>query len=98
MLKYYVALFLIAGGVLMYVFLQDPCNNQVRDEFLSQNPGYEIVSTAATEGSPDKVHCHVYYLKPGNDRVFEDVRLYQNSSTGWRFTRVLESGEAKPAS
>jgi len=93
MLKYYIALFLIAGAVLFYVFSQDPCSKQVRTDFASKYPDYEILSSGAGEGSPDSVLCHISYQKPDNKLVYKEIWAYQNSGSGWVFSRVLEAKE-----
>ena len=68
MAKYYIALFLIFGAVLYWVFLQDPCGQQVKADFSARYPDYEIDVTGATDGSPESVQCHVTYQKPGSDQ------------------------------
>lgn len=91
MLKYYVLLFLIAGLGLYYVFLQDPCNRKFRADFSNKYPNYEILDSGAREGSPEIVHCHIYYQKPDSEQVYEDVWLYQHSPGGWNFSRIIET-------
>lgn len=91
MLKYYIALFLVAAGVLYYVFLQDPCSQLVKTEFSAKYPDYEIMFTGATDGSPESVHCHITYENPENRQVYEDVWLYLNQGNGWVFSRILSS-------
>ena len=93
MAKYYIALFLIAGAALYYVFLQDPCSQQLKADFSGKYPDYEIMVTGASEGSPNSVQCHVTYQKPDSDKVFEDVWLYQNLGNGWEFSRILRTEE-----
>ncbi len=93
MAKYYIALFLIAGAALYYVFLQDPCSQLMKAEFSGKYPDYEIMFTGATEGTPDSVQCHVTYEKPDSKRVYEDVWLYENRGNGWAFSRILKSEE-----
>lgn len=93
MLKYYIALFLIAGAALFYIFLEDPCSNQLRADFSDKYPGYKILFSGSVEGSPDSVQCHISYQKPDNKQVYEDVWLYQNSDSGWKFSRILETSK-----
>jgi hypothetical protein len=93
MLKYYIVLFLIAGAVLFYVFSQDPCSNLVRTDFSNKYPDYKILSSGAGEGTPDSVLCHVSYQKPGSNQVYKDVWAYQNSGSGWVFSRILGAKE-----
>ena len=95
MLKYYIVLFLIAGGVLFYVFSQDPCNTLVKTDFANKYPGYKILSSGAGEGSPDSVLCHISYQKPDGKQVYKDVWAYQNSDSGWRFSRILGGNESE---
>jgi len=91
MLKYYILLFLFAGGILYYIFLEDPCNKQVKTDFSNLYPDYEILYSGATDGSPENVHCHISYKKPDNQEIYEDIIEYINSGSGWKFSRVLET-------
>ncbi len=91
MLKYYIALFLIAGIALFYIFIKDPCNNQFRADFSNKYPGYEVLYFGAGEGSTDNVHCHISYKKPDSEQIYEDIWLYQDSGSGWEFSKILET-------
>ena len=91
MLKYYIALFLVMGAALFYVFSQDPCNQMLREDFSNRFPDYEILDSSSREGSTDKVQCHIYYQKPDSEQVYKDIWLYQNSGSGWRFSSILET-------
>ncbi len=90
MAKYYIALFLVVGVVLAYVFQQDPCNQQFRTAFSAKYPSYEIVETSG-EGNTEKVYCHVYYKAPDLDQIQENVWIYANTSSGWQFSGVAGS-------
>jgi hypothetical protein len=89
MLKYYVALFLIAGMVLFYIFVQDPCNEKMRGDFSSKYPDFKILDSGAGEGSPDSVQCHLHYQKPDSEQVYEDIWLYEDLGSGWKFSKIL---------
>lgn len=89
MAKYYILLFAIFGIGLFYVFSQDPCNRVLRTDFANEYPGYEILDTAAGEGSPEKVQCHIYYKKPDSEQIHEEVWVYQNSGGDWKFSEIL---------
>lgn len=91
MLKYYAFLFLIVGIALFYVFIKDPCNQQLKTDFSDKYPGYEILDTGASEGSPESVRCHISYQKPDSEEIYEDLWLYQRSRSGWKFSRILET-------
>ncbi len=91
MAKYYIILVLIMGGVLYYIFLEDPCNNLVKADFSEKFPGYEILGSRAGEGSPENVQCNIYYQKPDDKQVYTDTWLYKNSESGWSFSEVLEA-------
>ena len=93
MAKYYALLLVIAGGALYYVFLQDPCNRNLLADFSSKYPDYEILDSAARDGSTDAVNCHVSYIKPDSEKVYEDVWLYRNQGSGWSFSEVIVSRE-----
>jgi hypothetical protein len=93
MAKYYFFLFLIAAAGFFYVFRKDPCNQMLRAEFSEKYPGYEILDSSAKEGSPESVHCHIYYNKPESEQVYEDIWLYENSGGGWNFSAIIKSGE-----
>jgi hypothetical protein len=54
-----------------------------------------IVDSGARSGSPESVHCHVAYRKPGDGEVYEDVWLYQHRGTAWEFSRVVETGKRR---
>jgi hypothetical protein len=91
MAKYYFFLALMAAAVMVYIFFQDPCNNQLRGDFSKRYPSYEILDSGSREGSTDEVKCHIRYRKPDSEQVYEDVWLYQNSESGWSFSHVLEA-------
>ena len=91
MAKYYIALFLIMGAVLFYIFLEDPCNNILRADFSEKFPDYKILDSVSGEGSPDNVQCHIYYEKPDSKQVYKDTWSYRNSESGWRFSEVIET-------
>ena len=91
MLKYYIALFLVAGLVLFYIFITDPCNSQIRTDFSNKYPDYEILFSGAGEGSTDIVQCHISYQKPDSKQIYEDVWLYQDSGNGWEFSKILSA-------
>ena len=91
MAKYYILLFLAFALVLLYVFLQDPCGNQLKTDFLDRYPDYEILSSGAGINSTESVQCHIRYQKPGNPQAYEDVWVYENQGDGWNFSQILES-------
>ncbi len=93
MLKYYVLLFVVVGLALFYVFLEDPCHQQLRTDFSAMYPSYEILDSGAAEGSPETVRCHITYRKPDGDQVYQDTWLYQRTDTDWKFSRILETQE-----
>ena len=101
MLKY-VVLFLIAGIVLLYSYLSDPCNNQFKTDFSNKYPSYKILSFSPGEQASDgvtavagggSIHCHISYQKPDSEQVFEDTWLYQNLGDGWNFSRIVATIE-----
>ena len=98
MAKYYAVLILFSLGVLYYVFLEDPCNRQLRTDFLEKYPGYTLVDSASLQGSPLEVQCSVYYRKPDDKQVYQDVWSYKKSGSDWRFSRVLQSRRAEQGS
>ena len=91
MSKYYILLFLIFGIVLFYIFLEDPCNQILREDFSNKYPSYKILDSGSGEGSPDNVHCHIYYQKPDSEQVYEDIWVYQDLDSGWRFSGIIET-------
>jgi hypothetical protein len=95
MWKYYGLLFLVVGIALYYVYVKDPCRNQLRTEFSEQYPGYEILDSAAAEGSPERVRCRVSYRSPGSEQTQEQTWLYLYGKSGWQFARVLEAPEGE---
>ncbi len=93
MMKYYVLLFIAAGLILYYIFLQDPCNSVLRQDFSAEHPDYKILSSGAREGSPETVRCFISYRKPASKQTYEDIWLYQDTGNGWNFARVVETRE-----
>jgi hypothetical protein len=89
MAKYYIILVLILGGVLFYIFLEDPCNKILRADFSEQYPSYKILDSGSREGSPSEVQCHIRYQRPDSEQAYEDIWLYKNSGSGWVFSSVL---------
>jgi hypothetical protein len=97
MAKYYFILFLVMGGVLYYVFLEDPCNQNIKADFSREHPDYKILDSGSREGSPDEVQCHIRYQKPDGDQAYEDVWLYQKTESGWHFASALAKEKAVQA-
>jgi len=95
MLKYYAFLLLILGIGLYYVFIKDPCNQQLRTDFSNKYPSYKILDSGASEGSPESVRCHISYRKPDSNQIYEDVWLYKDSGRGWEFSKIVESHKAE---
>ncbi len=95
MAKYYAILVLFSLGVLYYVFLQDPCNRQLRMDFVEKHPDYTLVDSGSVQGSPLEVQCNVYYQKPADEEVYQEVWSYQKSGSDWRFSSVLQSQKAE---
>jgi hypothetical protein len=95
--KYYLLLLLMLGAAFVYIFLQDPCNSLVRSDFSAKYPDYKIVDSTAQNGSPDSVHCYVFYQKPDSKDIFKDIWLYANSSQGWSFSKVIAEGQPEQA-
>jgi hypothetical protein len=93
MVKMYFLASLAAGMVLFYVFLQDPCNQPLRAEFSDRYPRHRLLSAGAGEGSPDRVQCHISYQGPDGEQTYEDIWLYENSESGWNFSRVLQTSK-----
>ena len=91
MWKYFVLLFLVLGIAFYYTYVSDPCESQIRTEFSSRHPSYEVLDSGAKEGSPESVRCRISYRKPGNEQTHEEIWLYLNSDTGWKFSRALEA-------
>ncbi len=91
MLKYYLLMFLVLVVGLFFVYIKDPCNQQVRTDFSSKYPGYEILNSGASEGSPESVRCHISYRKPDSDETHEDIWLYQDTGRGWQFSKIVET-------
>ncbi len=91
MAKYYIALFVILGMVLFYIFLEDPCNQMLRADFSDKFPSYKILDSGSGEGSPDNVQCHIYYQKPDSEQIYEDIWSYENSGSGWSFSKIVET-------
>lgn len=91
MLKYHVFLILIVGIALFYVFVKDPCNQQLRADFSDRYPSYAILDTGASEGSPETVRCHISYKKADSEQIYEGLWLYQDLGQGWEFSKILET-------
>ncbi len=96
MWKYYVLLFAVLGLGLYYVYVSDPCRSQIRAEFSAQHPGYEILGSEAESGSPESVRCRISYKQPEDGRTQEELWLYLNSDTGWKFSKVLPAPKGDP--
>jgi len=97
MWKYYALMVLVLGLGLYYVYVSDPCQNQMATEFASRYPGYEILHTGAEEGSPESVRCRISYKRPDREQAQEEVWLYLNPGSGWKFSRVLRTSDEEQA-
>jgi hypothetical protein len=96
MLKYYAFLALIVAIALYYVFIRDPCNQLLSTDFSNRHPSYKILSSGASEGSPESVRCHISYRKPDSEQIHEDIWLYQYSKRGWQFAKIIGTRELGP--
>ena len=92
-MKYYLLMLLVVGIALSFVYIKDPCHQQLRADFSSRYPDFEILESGASEGSPESVRCHISYKKPNSDGVFEDIWLYQDSGKGWQFSKIVKTLE-----
>ena len=93
MLKYYIAMFLIMGGILFYIFLQDPCTEQFTADFSNKYPSYKVLDSRSEDGTPTSVQCRVLYQKPGSDKSYEEVWLYEKLGSEWQLSYVPEASE-----
>ncbi|MEZ5553490.1 MAG: hypothetical protein R3E82_21595 [Pseudomonadales bacterium] len=95
MAKYYVGLVLVFGLVLLYIFLNDPCSNRLRVDFLEKHPDYEILFSGAGADTPENslnhVNCHIRYRTSEGIGTYEDIWVYENSGDGWKFAGIRES-------
>jgi len=91
MWKFYLLLFAIMGSVLFYVYVEDPCNQQIRTEFSSKYPDYKILDSISGEGTPENVLCHIYYEKPDSEEIYKDIWSYKNSESGWQMSGIIEA-------
>ena len=94
MLKYYALLVLVAGIALLYAFHKDPCNRQVRADLLDRHPGYKVLDSTASEGSPESVRCNISYQEPGSEQIHDAIWLYRYSDDVWKFARILETPDS----
>ena len=90
MIKYWVLLFVVAAAVLVYIFLQDPCAEGFRTDFSDRYPTYKILDFAG-EGDTEGVSCHMFYKKPDDAQIYEDIWTYVNSDDGWQFSEIKET-------
>ena len=90
MWRYGVLLFLVLVVAFYYVYVSDPCRNQLTTEFSKSHPSYTILDSSAKEGSRESVRCRISYRKPDSAKIYEEVWLYRDPGTGWQFSRVLE--------
>ena len=91
MAKYYVLLVLAFFGVLFFVFLEDPCVGQLRTDFAERYPSYEILDSGAGTTSTTSAQCHIRYLKPDREQIYEETWLYRDAGSGWVFSRIIET-------
>ena len=96
MAKYYMLLVFIVGAALYYVYTEDPCYKDFRDDFSQQFPDVKILDSGSTEGSPQSVKCHIRYSKPDDKTVYKDIWLYKNQGNGWIFSKILVTAEQLP--
>jgi hypothetical protein len=97
MSKYYLLMVLVVGIALYFVYLKDPCHQQLRTDFSSKYPGHEILNAEALEGSPESVRCTVSYRKLASGEIFEDIWLYQDLGKGWEFLKIVRTQQKEQA-
>jgi hypothetical protein len=56
----------------------------VKGDFLSEHPDYNVVEISAEEGIGSTVYNHIRFSKPGESLVCEVVWGYQQAKPGWR--------------
>jgi len=69
-----IAIFCLACGF--------PSEQQVKNDFRSANPSFQPISAIVGEGHGDAAYYHIWYKKPDDDKVYEQVWLYLRQDDG----------------
>ena len=91
MLKYSVFLIFVVALAVFYNYIKDPCNQQLSTDFSAKYPGYEILDSHASEGSPESVRCLVSFREPDSEQILEETWMYRYSKKGWEFSKIFKA-------
>lgn len=78
---------IILGLGLFYIWFSRSDNQNVKREFLENNPTFEIVDLYAGDKNSDIATYHIKYTKPNNSRVYEHIAVYHRCNDNeWRLS------------
>ena len=71
-------------------------DKEVAADFYRDHPAdAQIIDILRGEGDADHSYVHIRYAKRGETAVYEEVRLYRSTSSGWRFHKVVGDGSSR---
>ena len=85
--KQILPLFLIVIVALgfFYIWLNRPNDEDVKREFLTKNPTFEVIHLEVGEGNSDFATYHINYKKPNDETLYEYITTYQKCDDNeWR--------------
>ncbi len=59
-----------------------PSEDRVKNDFKSENPNYQPISAIVGEGHGDAGYYHIRYMKPNDDKTYEQIWLYLRQEDG----------------
>jgi hypothetical protein len=71
--------------LLLFGACSRPNDDNVRKEFLAENPAFEVVSLYVGEGNADFATYHINYKTPNDNSIYEKIITYQRCDDNeWR--------------
>ena len=70
------------GSLIVWEIWSVPSQEQVKAEFLRENPSYQAQEVFVGEGDGDSAYFHIKYQKPQDPQVYEVQWLYLETEPG----------------
>jgi hypothetical protein len=62
-----------------------PSDREVRDDFLKENPTWQVKTVDVGEGDGAAVYFHIRHTRPGEPQTYEEIWQYLDEGTGpWK--------------
>jgi hypothetical protein len=88
--KKYSMKFILLLLFIFYISCSQLPYEQIKNDFLKNNPNYKVISVLPGEGDSDNVYIHIKYQKAGSNLTQEEIWLYQRDTGKWLPTKTIQ--------